>query len=207
MKFSQGKGKLRSRSERLKTIGLDSVGIETQRCLLRKFHRHVTGIKCDCHTFILAALFFNIISQTLRCLGHRIHIHPVGSSSDHAAKSTCSKGKIFVKTILDFFFISCNGRKFGLRLLIKNRILTPLFIFCFIIHAYSPLALLHILYSNSVLPCSCKVSTTFFTSCTRSLLHTKTASSVSTTTRLSTPMVAIIFPVEKEIVFVVSMFT
>ena len=69
------------------------------------------------------------------------------------------------------------------------------------------LALLHILYSNSVLPCSCKVSTTFFTSCTRSLLHTKTASSVSTTTRLSTPMVAIIFPVEKEIVFVVSMFT
>ena len=54
---SQSKGQLRCRSQGIKYISPDSIGSQTQACLICKLRRHSPGIICDSYSFLLSTLF------------------------------------------------------------------------------------------------------------------------------------------------------
>ena len=139
-KLPQRKGKLRRRTQRLKAIGADSVGVQAERRLLGKFHGHVPGIEGNRHALLFSALLPDIVRQPLGRFCHRIDVHPVCPGSDHAPKPSGPKGQVPVKPVLDFLFLPGDLPKLRPGRLVKNRIRAPLPVFVSVIHLFSSIS-------------------------------------------------------------------
>ena len=139
-KLPQRKGKLRRGAQRLKAIGTDPVGVQTERCLLGKFHGHVPGIEGNGHALLFSTLLPDIVRQPLGRFCHRIDVHPVCPGSDHAPESSGPKGQVLVKPVLDFLFLPGDLPKLRPGRLVKNRIRAPLPVFVSVIHLFSSIS-------------------------------------------------------------------
>ena len=122
---AQGKRELRCGAQGLEHIGLDAVGRQAQRRLVREIRGHETGIIGDGHALLLRALPDDIVSQALGGLSHSIDIHTVGARADNPTQSAGTKFQFLIEAVLDLRLIVADRLQFLLGVLVEIIILQP----------------------------------------------------------------------------------
>ena len=129
VQLADSKGQHRNGAQTLVKIGLDAVGAEHQRSLLRKLFRELAGIVGNRHAALRAALHLSDeLGKALRRPADVIDVHAVGAVSDHAAHARRAEFQSFIEAILDLLVVALQTLQFRDQLRVVRKVLQPLFI-------------------------------------------------------------------------------
>ncbi len=151
IQMTNAKAQKRNGTKGIKQVRFDAVCTEDQGGLGGKLGAHQTAVVSDHYATISSAInHAQIVGKPLCGTTHRIDVHTVHASTEHATHTCCAKAQIAIEAVFLFLFVLCNGEQVFLQFGVVCKIFEPRIIVLLITHDCPSLGIMYWCLNNRI---------------------------------------------------------